>query len=506
MIHRMKRSGSFRALATQVCLMLLACCTPATGADEKSRDLDGSWSIVSVELAGQAVEGLAGAELTFAGGVKSLKLPGGAIEKGTYTLASAPTPKQIDSTTDEKPGVEKGIYAVEGDTLKLCLATAGGPRPAEFRTRKGSDAILIVLKRAGAGRAAPAPPAREPPAPEPRVAQDPPSGTRAFRMGFTGFVYDFTPQAVEASRKFCRENGDILAHHIEGVPWAEALSGEPFPEALLDDWAGKKLATPANGKVYLAISPGRGNLKLAEKAGPLPKALVGKAYDDPQVIKAYLNYCRRAIEFFKPDYLAIGIEVNEIQREGAARWDAYVALHRHVYTELKKEHKDLPIFASWTLHAMFQHRGKMLEGFKKLMPYNDIVAVSYYPFFVPEKDRLSALDWMTAEFDGFAKPYAMVETNDAAERLPLPKAKVVIEGTPAKQAEYYRALLGLAQKRKFAFVISFVHHDYDALWEKIKAQSPELFMAWRDCGLLDESGKPRPAYDVWRQYFLLPLQ
>jgi hypothetical protein len=147
----------------------------------------------------------------------------------------------------------------------------------------------------------------------------------------------------------------------------------------------------------------------------------------------------------------------------------------------------------------------MLEEFKQLMPHNDLVAVSYYPFFVPEKDRHSALDWFTEQFDSFQKPYAIVETNDSAERLPLPQLKVVLEGTPEKQAAYYRKLLSLAQKREFAFVISFVHQDYDALWEKIKDASPELFKAWRDCGLLDENGNPRPALQVWNEYFTLPL-
>lgn len=331
-----------------------------------------------------------------------------------------------------------------------------------------------------------------------------PKGTRRFRMGFTGFVYDITPEAVSASRKFVRDNGDILAHHIEGVPWAEALSGQPFPKAFLEEWEGKKLATPPGGQIYLAISPGRGDLKVADKAGPLPKELVGKAYDDPLVMKAYLNYCRRAVEFFKPDYLAIGIEVNEIHRDGGPKkWDAYVALHQHIYNEIKKDRKDLPIFASWTLHQMFQRRGRMLEELQKLMPYNDLVAVSYYPFFVPDKDRLAALDWMTGQFDPFKKPYAIVETNDAAERLPLPKAGVVIAGTPEKQAAYYRKLLALAQARDFVFVISFIHQDYDALWKKIESFSPELFMAWRDCGLLDEHGNSRPAYAVWKEYFRL---
>jgi len=326
-------------------------------------------------------------------------------------------------------------------------------------------------------------------------------------MGFTGFVHDTTLEAVTASRKFVRENGDILAHHIEGVPWAEAFSNQPLPKAMLEEWEGKKSATPPNGKVYLAISPGRGELKLHDKAGPLPKELKGKSYDDPLVMQAYLNYCRQAMEFFQPDYLCIGIEVNEIHRDGGSKkWDAYAALHEHVYRELKQDHPDLPIFASFTLHSTFQHRGAMLESFKQLMPHNDFVAVSYYPFFVPEADRHKALDWLVDEFDEFHKPVAMVETNDSAERLPLPQAKVVLEGTPEKQAAYYRKLLSLAQQRDFAFVISFIHQDYDALWEKIKGFSPELFKAWRDCGFLDESGKPRPAYQVWNEYFALPLR
>jgi len=29
------------------------------------------------------------------------------------------------------------------------------------------------------------------------------------------------------------------------------------------------------------------------------------------------------------------------------------------------------------------------------------------------------------------------------------------------------------------------------LWEKIKGSAPEAFMAWRDCGLIDEDGRRR---------------
>jgi uncharacterized protein (TIGR03067 family) len=460
---------------------------------EEPPKIEGRWKVVSVELAGMPVSGLKDAELVLENNKKIFTLPDKRVEKGTYRLDSSKQPSEIDSTTEGRDGTEKGIFVVEGDTLKFCLATQGGPRPKEFATKKDTDQILIILSRVE------------------EVSKDnssdsKPTGKRSFRMGFTGFVHDITLEAVTASRKFVRENGDLLAHHIEGVPWAESLNEKPFPKAFLEEWEGKKSATPTKGKVYLAISPGRGDLKVADKASPLPKELKGKTYDDPLVMKAYLHYCRRSIEFFKPDYLAIGIEVNEIHDLGAKTWQAYVTLHKHIYTELKKDHPKLPIFASWTLHNMFKKRRAMLENWKKLMPFNDLVGVSYYPFFVPDKDRLTALDWMMEQFDEFKKPYAMVETNDAAERLPLPSAKVMIEGTPKKQETYYRALLQLAQKRDFEFVVSFIHQDYDALWERIKANSPELFIAWRDCGLLDEKGKARPVYRVWKDYFDLPLK
>lgn len=340
------------------------------------------------------------------------------------------------------------------------------------------------------------------------VQDDPPPTPklRAFRMGFTAFPHDHTPEAFLETQKFVHANADLIAHHIEGVPWAEMLVGGALPQRLVEDWNGKKSMTPKGAKVYLAVSPGRGELKVSDKAAPLPAALKGKGYDDPQVKGAYLKYCRKAVEFFKPDYLVIGIEVNEIHSAGPAAWRAYADLHRHVYAELKNESPALSVSASFTLHNLYKQRGAMLERFKELMPHNDLVAVSYYPFFVGGVGALGALDWLVKEFDPFKKPYAFVETNEAAERLPLPKAGVVIEGTAEKQRVYYERLLAMAQERRFAFVVSFIHRDYDALWEKIKGVSPELFMAWRDCGLVDEAGKPRPAYHVWRRYFEAPLE
>jgi len=41
----------------------------------------------------------------------------------------------------------EAMYALEGDTLKYCVAPPGRPRPEGFATAKGDGNTLVVLKR-----------------------------------------------------------------------------------------------------------------------------------------------------------------------------------------------------------------------------------------------------------------------------------------------------------------------------------------------------------------------
>ncbi len=348
----------------------------------------------------------------------------------------------------------------------------------------------------------------------------PTAENRTFRMGFTPFVYDMTLEAVAATDKFIGENGDVVAQHMESVPWTEALSGAPFHPEIMKDWERRKKMARPGITIYAAVSPlDMGRAKIAayrgEKEGmPLPLQFEGKELDDDLVKRAYLAYCRRVVEYFEPEFLGIGIEVNELFHNSPGKWPSYVALHKYVYEALKKDNPKLAVFASFTLHNMvnpgWKDRAEMAEAFKSLMPFNDLVGFSFYPFMcgISDPDKLDEpLAWLTSNFDTFGKPYAVAETGEATENIVLEFGgqEVTIYGSLELQRLYYEKLLKLAQDRKFKFVVSFLHRDYDALWEKIKAVSPSFFIAWRDCGLLDEKGQTRPAYDVWRRYLEMPL-
>jgi hypothetical protein len=50
---------------------------------------------------------------------------------------------------------------------------------------------------------------------------------------------EYGAEAVEETRAFVRTNADLIAHPIEGVPWAEALKGEAFPKELMTERQGR---------------------------------------------------------------------------------------------------------------------------------------------------------------------------------------------------------------------------------------------------------------------------
>ena len=68
----------------------------------------------------------------------------------TYTTDPSSNPKQIDmlGTEGELKGKNApGIYSLVGDTLIICYAMPGKPRPVAFVSAPGSEAYLVTWKR-----------------------------------------------------------------------------------------------------------------------------------------------------------------------------------------------------------------------------------------------------------------------------------------------------------------------------------------------------------------------
>ena len=73
------------------------------------------------------------------------------IGEGTVKLDPTKKPKAIDVTFTEgerKGKTVLGIYEIDSDAFRVCVANPGDERPAEFSAKAGSGRTLIVYKRA----------------------------------------------------------------------------------------------------------------------------------------------------------------------------------------------------------------------------------------------------------------------------------------------------------------------------------------------------------------------
>jgi RNA polymerase sigma-70 factor (ECF subfamily) len=65
----------------------------------------------------------------------------------TFKIDPTMNPKTIDISDKRGDAVGLGIYKLDGDTLTIALDKPNSNRPTEFRTKKDSSHVVIVLRR-----------------------------------------------------------------------------------------------------------------------------------------------------------------------------------------------------------------------------------------------------------------------------------------------------------------------------------------------------------------------
>ncbi|HMZ41620.1 MAG TPA: hypothetical protein PKN81_12340 [Anaerolineales bacterium] len=376
--------------------------------------------------------------------------------------------------------------------------------------------ILLLLSTLACGEstvsAAPTPACT---ATSPAVKLD--AESRPFHMGFTRWPPEATLEGIDRMNNFVNTYGDMTALHFDGgVPWPEALTDSPLPAGLMSSWQFTRDAIPAEHTLLVSITPlDMTRSKLAAYWGesdnqPLPKPWDGYSLDHADVKTAYLNYARRVVEYFHPDYLAIGIEANVAQVNAPESWEAYKQLHQFVYENLKAEYPDLPIFATFTISHMSGLDGGDQATQKKeietLLPYLDMLGLSAYPYgWMYESGKADPIpDDFFAPALAFGKPIGITESG-------APSYDFSAYGKDYKFSEEYQArwidfLMQKGIENHFEFAIAFTGIDYDKLIAGMPTDVRELATIWVYTGLQRSDGCDKFALSYWDAYLKLPFK
>ena len=339
---------------------------------------------------------------------------------------------------------------------------------------------------------------------------------RSFLMGFTPLPYDLTPEAFDETYLRIAEHGDIVSHLFdEGVPWTAAMNGTTFHPNVEADIARRLAGTRASSAVLLSVTPlAQDRLSLAgewaEAGGlPLPESLEGLPFDDPEIVSAFVGYALRMIDRFDPDYFAYALEITDLAGDPEAR-EAFVGLAAEVYRAIKRVHPDLPVFPTWSLGNRTAFTDELRDFMAEMEPWSDVLAVSTYPYVWDgvggEADRLPA-DWFSKFAEAMpGKPFAVAQTGFLSGTYRNLPNLVWVSAGPEDQAGYVGALLEEAERLRAEFVIWYVPVDYDALWARLESMGmSEWFAQWMRTGLWSADFQPRPALDVWMDWFALPV-
>jgi uncharacterized protein (TIGR03067 family) len=187
-IARQSGFGAWRALARHVAQL---------------RALEGTWQFESLQVDGTPMPAsmLGSSRLLIDGDRFRTESPE-AIYEGVYTIDVEQNPASIDIEFVEGPEAghwSYGIYALDGDTLLLCLGLTGARRPLQFATAKGSGHALERLKRSSVGRPSDVTGGTRQPAPE-RPASAAAIDENEFRAEITPLLQqlqgDWTPLSV----------------------------------------------------------------------------------------------------------------------------------------------------------------------------------------------------------------------------------------------------------------------------------------------------------------------
>jgi len=337
--------------------------------------------------------------------------------------------------------------------------------------------------------------------------------------GFTAFPYDLSLQAIDRVHEVILPSSNLYAIHLgpgnseECMPWNDLLADRPAPEIVRREWSDIRRRIPASHVVYVATTPVsldfRSPWPACDHEGRTrpPVRPWRERLDHPELIEAYGRHAKRVVDFFRPRFLVLGIEISEIALRNPTEWSRVEVLFDRVYRRLKAEHPDLQIGMEFILQSLLLPRVATLV--RPLVERSDFLCLSFYPYGSslgvlhgapplpePPDQWIQPLNWVRKYT---SKPIAVCETGDLSSDVNLQDYGLRLSGDPDRQARFLRDLIHIAHRDRYLFLVWFVPVDYDRLYARLP-KGAGWKQLWLHAGLFDKDLRPKPAWAVWQDW------
>ncbi len=322
---------------------------------------------------------------------------------------------------------------------------------------------------------------------------------RSFAMGFSSLPRELNADAYADALEFAGEHGDmVLIQRM--LPWADFVPGAQVSEETANNTASEREAIDEHDLgLFFAIDVtdgATGRDRLVE----LPPDMAGRRFDDAAVRAAFVSYAEYVALNYKPQYLALGVEMNLYYQKNKDDWENFRSLYREAYAAVKKQSPGTQVTVTWQyedLQGIFPREDQHFAEWELVSAWDgdvDFVGISSYPSFA-YASAAAIPDVYYSQLRAFtSKPIALAEFGYSS----APGHQGLNSGTEEDQTAYLRRVLREAELVPMAFIVWF------AIWDPAYARGT-AFSAFQSIGLLREDDTEKPAWTFWADAAAQPL-
>ncbi|MGE5596399.1 MAG: hypothetical protein ACM3S1_10255 [Hyphomicrobiales bacterium] len=337
--------------------------------------------------------------------------------------------------------------------------------------------------------------------PGPTITRPEPSGEpRTVRIGFSTLPPERTVDSYINAFATAAQYGDVVLIQ-RAPPWSDFMPGGGVSAATQEN---TELETSlheqySNLQLFYAIDPTDGIVERTRIAN-LPSSVDPEiGFNDPDLREAFIAYTTYVVKNYKPDYLALGVEVNMMYERKRDQFDAFVSLYHEAYRIAKENRPEMKVFPTFQLEDLegtfaeiHPPHWEVIDPFRDAM---DALAISTYPFLGDIRSateiREDYYSQLREHWDG---EIVISETGYASGPV---EGKAAV-GTEEAQRTYLERILNEAEANHFGFVIWLAALDPSF----VNTGAASVF---RDIGLRHSDGANKLAWPTWEEWARRPL-